>query len=493
VRSAAEGYLALLSSQLVRLPLGMLNAALLARLLGPDGVGQWALLTATATALHSGLLNWTQAGGLRYGREEWASSGTVRNTWAGRWPWIAGGLGLSAAIMLPGSWTPFGRLIRLPVEWAPLVPLYVVSMWAMAEAQTLQQVTGRIGPLALVPVIPTAATATLLVGLASAHRAWSSAGVLATLVGVAVITWSASCAHEMRLARAGWPRPAGLARTFRFGWPLIPGFLAGYLAAWGDHLLLQAWFTVRDVGFFQAAYQATLLTAGLATPITTLLTPRAIDASRDPAALPRLLRVVFPTLAVLWAVAIVPVIVVLPAAFERLLGPSFTPARHLLVVLLALVPGAVVSQVYSVLFTVQGRLRQNVLILVAMTSINLGLSLALVPRFGAYGSCLATVVSYLASQLLYLVDQHRHVKVPMGGALSLFAALWAFGLLQLLVGPALFPRIALAVVAWTAFVALARRRGLADAAVIQSVLSGRLSVAAPHLCRLLVSPAGARP
>jgi O-antigen/teichoic acid export membrane protein len=491
VRSAGEAYVALLSSQLVRVPLGMLNVALLARLLGPDGLGQWALVTATATALHSSLLNWTQAAGLRYGREEWVASGTVRSTWAGRWPWIAGGLCLGAAIVVPASWTPLGRLIRLPPGWAPLVPAYVFSLWAMAEAQTLQQVTGRIGSLAVVPVIVAAATSLVLVLAAASGGAWPSVAVIAALVGVMLLAWTVSCVRELRVARAGAPPPAGLGRALVFGWPLIPGFLVGYLSDWGDHLLLQAWFSTRDVGLFQSAYQAALMAAGLATPITTLLTPRAIDASRDPGALPRLPRVVFPTLGVLWAVAIVPVVVVLPEMFQRILGPSFSAASHLLVVLLGLVPGAALTQMYSVLFTVQGRLRRTLVFLIAMTSINLGLSWVLVPRLGAYGACLATLVSYFTSQLLYLIDQHVHMKVPAGGMMSLLGSLWAFGVLQLLVGPALGPRLVLGALALLGIVVLARRRGLADAAVMDSVLSGRLRGAAPPLRRLLVARAGA--
>ena len=64
-------FISLTVGKLLRIPLAVLAASLLARAVGPEGVGQWAMLLAVTTMLHSFLLSWTQAYNVRFGREEW--------------------------------------------------------------------------------------------------------------------------------------------------------------------------------------------------------------------------------------------------------------------------------------------------------------------------------------------------------------------------------------------------------------------------------------
>ncbi len=79
-------YASLVLSQGVRIPLGILSMTILARLLGPDGLGKWSMGIAVATLFHAALLNWTQSSHIRFGREEWVERRSLSGTWAARIP-----------------------------------------------------------------------------------------------------------------------------------------------------------------------------------------------------------------------------------------------------------------------------------------------------------------------------------------------------------------------------------------------------------------------
>jgi O-antigen/teichoic acid export membrane protein len=480
-------YLYLLLSQGLRVPLGVANVALLARIAGPDGIGQWAIVMAVTSILHSLLLSWTQAPHVRYGREEWTATGSLRRTWSGRWPSIAAGLAVACALLVVQSGTALGRFLRLPAHWWPILVGSLLSLWLAAEAQSLMQIMGRMTRLAFAPVLVMGSSASLLVVLHARGTA-GIGGALAGIVPVTVAAWGTIWWLEFRNSRAGLPRPdrRALVECLAFGWPMIPALLIGYLSDWGDHLLLQLWFSAREVGLFQSAYQVLQVTAGLAVPLTTLLLPRLIDQQlRDPLAAERSVDRVFPTVAILWALLVLPAVALLPALFLAVLGERFAEAVPPVCLLVVAVPSAAVTQLYGVLYTLQGRIDRTVLVLAAMTALNLTLSILLVPRWGPPGAALATSLSYLLSQYLYLTEQHAFLKVPRKRMLLLFATVTATAVIQGMVSEPWSLRLAVAFVGMVVLVGLARRHALVDGEVLRIILSGRLQRAGEWSARLL--------
>ena len=93
-------------------------------------------------------------------------------------------------------------------------------------------------------------------------------------------------------------------------------------------------------------------------------------------------------------------------------GPGFSELRAFVSALSLAIPGAALSQMYSTLFTMQGRLERSVGILVVMTITNIVGSLLLLPLLGPLGAALATAASCLISQRLYVLAQHRHLVLP---------------------------------------------------------------------------------
>src|SRR5687768_2933766 len=75
-------------------------AALIGRLFGPDVLGRWTLIVAAGVLLHTGLVNWTHASTVRFGREEWARAASLRHTIAARMPLLATSFVLAAMLVI---------------------------------------------------------------------------------------------------------------------------------------------------------------------------------------------------------------------------------------------------------------------------------------------------------------------------------------------------------------------------------------------------------
>lgn len=466
----------------MRAPLGMLLTSLMARVLGPEGLGTWTMLVAVGTLLHSVLLNWTQVITQRFGRIEWLQGGRLDETWSSRWPLIATGLTVAVALVAfhPGDWLK--RMYRLEENALWLVVPILAGLWLAAECQGLLQVTGRFARLSLAPV---AADIFLMLVLVAAWCVNSLAvaripltGLLTGLASAGVLFWGIATIIEWRKMKLRWlcVHEVKIRDSLIYAWPLIPGFLIGYVSDWGDQILIRQFFTEREVGLFQVSYQYLLLLVGLAAPIATVILPQlAGNALNDENAVKRYVEHMAPLAVVLWLPFALILVAVMPAVFTWLLGPHFSESGLIFRVLLAAVPGSIFGHVYGVPYTVQGRLgRSTVLYGGLMSLANLGISLALLPSFGAIGAAIATSVSYLLIQALYFADQTRTCNTPSGSAGLALVLAHGFGIVQAML-PDILPRFALAMVTCVLVVLVARSGEVVNPDVLARLFSHRLA------------------
>ena len=485
-------YVTLAISSGLKVPLGIFYFGLLARALGPSGMGQWAMIGAMGTLLHSALLNWTQAPAVRFGREEWDRTHSLQSTWANRWPMLLiGAIAILALLVLnPLEWLK--KLSNLPSTWWPLVLLYLIGLWLTAEVRSLLQTTGRMVWLAAVPLLVTAALTIFLLILPRLFSNDNTDAFLIVVNGTLVITmaiWGSVWLIEFRRTSAGWIRPQwDRIREFSiYAWPLLPAFFAGYLSDWGDHLLVQAYFSNQEVGLFQAAYQVYAATLSLLSPISTVVLPRLISKSmQDTETVIQYLTKIVPTIMSLWALAVFPLITILPTVFVWILGAKYAEATNVLIILITLIPGAVVTYLYSVLYSLQGRLGTAMVFNALVPAVDLSVSYFLLPRIGIIGAAFGTCLSFFVSQSLYMIDQHRYLKVTASKTWLLYGLLVFFGFAQALAGDGLIGRSIICIAVLALFIPLIRYRFLVDVHVLSGIFSGQLNKVGKILQRVLV-------
>lgn len=481
-------FLTLTAARGVRAVLALASTALLARATGADGLGRWVMVVAASTLLHSALLNWTQVILIRFGVEERRTTGRLDATYAMRWPLLAAGFAVTATLLW---WQPFDWLVQVyglsgPLPW--LVAAYVTAIWLLTELNSLMQVDGRYRPIAFVaPLTEFVTVCFLAAALTLFHLKVTD--VLLGLALIAVTVPAVAAVLEFRRLdfTQGRLSIAAAAVGAQFAWPLLPNFLIGYVSDWSDHLVLRYFYSDREVGVFQGAYQILLLLLSVSTPIVTVVLPRLIGISvTDPTIGRRYVRDVVPTLMILWLPVAAFCTALAPFLALVIYGGRFAGSAPIVAVLCIALPGSVLTALYGMLYTLQGRLHRPTVYLACMAAINVALSLALVPRIGPLGAAVGTAVSYVVSQWLYIRDQHLYLEVPAKTVGILFAASIAFSLLEGFALNGVVARLAVALTFTAAIIAMARHLEIVDRGILARLFIDRFSRVAILLTRVLV-------
>jgi O-antigen/teichoic acid export membrane protein len=193
-----------------------------------------------------------------------------------------------------------------------------------------------------------------------------------------------------------------------------------------DVLMLSKLGTVRDVGFYGAAYRIFELIVIVPQSLCLALYPQIVQAVRSRAG--ELQTIGRATLRYLVA-ALLPAAVAATVAGGRILevlyGGEFTSAVTTLAVLVwAVIPYTWVRYHAYVLVAIDEQ-RIDLLLNVVMSALNVALNVVLIERYGhlgAAGATLISIVCYSSCQFLYLRWRHPTLVAPVPGAGAAIAA-----------------------------------------------------------------------
>ncbi|MDZ4305225.1 MAG: lipopolysaccharide biosynthesis protein [Pseudomonas sp.] len=403
------GLLNLVIGKAFRVPLWFVVSAAVARLLGPDGLGQWSMVLAAGMLLNQLFLHWTQSMTLRFAYGHSAQGG-VENILLLRLPVLvcAFALAVLALFGAPDFWvrSAFGISERVSVLLA------LVAFWMMAETQSLQQVRERFIALAWSPVLIDALLLAVVLVLVfwPGHEAGSlsSSQMIVVLLSVLFLGWAGLFLSELRKTRfAGLGvRIAQLSPMVLFALPLVPGFLIAYLAEWSNYFLIRHFLGEFQLGLFHAGYQYLIILIGIPTALVSVILPRLVRMydEQGEKLLTRFLSSQAPTLVLLWAVLILIPLALLPWFFGLLLGPEFDAAISVLTVLLIAVPGAMAQHVYGMGYFLRGKLLLSTLLFFLVKLIvDVSLAWSFLPSIGVVASAWSVVISYLVLQWCFLL------------------------------------------------------------------------------------------
>ncbi len=198
-----------------------------------------------------------------------------------------------------------------------------------------------------------------------------------------------------------------------------------------DVLMLSKLGTVRDVGYYGAAYRIFELVIIVPQSLCLALYPQIVQAARGRAG--ELKTIGRETLRYLFA-ALLPAAVAATVVGDRMLellyGTQFSPAIGTLTVLVwAVIPYTWVRYHAYVLVAIDQQ-RIDLLLNLAMSALNVALNLILIRDYGHLGAAIATLVSivcYSACQFVYLRTHHPELVAPIPRAATALGAAAVMG------------------------------------------------------------------
>jgi O-antigen/teichoic acid export membrane protein len=367
--------------------LGVALSVLSARLLGPEGQGNFASLK-TSVLLGSQIMNVGLSSALTilFARRPNRIS-TYRSALI-LWPLAVGVVLVAALVTLNASGLATGghALWPLAVLW---IPIQIYTLHVSSGYLALQSVRGlgamEAGGRALALAFGTGAL-TLFVG-----RVDLFAGAL-VLADAAAVATAAALLPRATVSRKHGPRriPAFLGSALRLGLRAYPVLLIPFLLIRSDVLLVRVLRGAREAGIYSIAGQVIDISLVLPTTITALVLPSLVRSARPEDGVRAAFR---PTALVL--VGLAAAVALFGQIGVRLLfGPAYASAYAALLLLL---PGFICLGLESLLaqyFAARGYPPFLTLAWLGAFALNLALNLYFVPRHGFLAAAASSSVCY---------------------------------------------------------------------------------------------------
>ena len=415
-----------LSANLVMLVLALLSSIVLARTLGPEDRGLFALvLLIPEFATSFGLLGFEQANTIYAGLDPSARKPLV---WHSAVLAIVGGtvLALGAAAFL--KFGTYARVEHGPM-WLYLVPLTVIpGKIVLAYWRGILRGANHIFLLNALDVGSRATLTVVILALVGGFKLGVGGAVVADfLLAVGQVAVAAALLHRI----GAWGKPSFdrslWSRSWRFALPSHYGTLASYLNYRTDQFIVAALLPPQQLAFY-------VLAVGLAEPIWTLVgsvtTPLLPHLTNSPGRNPALAAIVSRHVLIWTGLACGLMFTFGGLAVRILYSPSFEPA---VAPLRWLLPGIFTLSLGKILVAeLLARERRNFQFLFgsAVVALNVAANFLLIPRMGISGAALASTISYSFLSLLvawyYLRDigVSWRVLVPRPSDISIYRTLW---------------------------------------------------------------------
>lgn len=412
-QTLARGAAGSLGLQIASTAMALVTAVVLARLLGAADYGHYSLAMIYANLF--GLiacLGFPQLLVRHVARlapqRDWAGISSLVRT-AGLSTAIAAALlAAGAALLIPIVLTgdasrsaPVYLLAMLLVVPIALQRLGETSLLGFDKAVESQLPERFIRPLAFLALVTVSA---LILGSdLSAEEAVLAhlAAYFLSLAGVAVLVMR-------KTPEAWWRAPAGIEPHYlKESLPLLATGLMTLLSTRLDVMMLGWLSDAEAVGHYRFAAQLATLPLMIATTVQAIVSPsisRYHAEDRLPELKPLLVKMSIG--AGIAALGVSIAVIVLFSALLPVIGPSFEDARGPLTILL--VAYGVMAVTYSglPLLTMTGHAGDVAWSNAWAIACNVGLNLVLIPRFGASGTALATLASFVVLTALH----HRNVR-----------------------------------------------------------------------------------
>jgi O-antigen/teichoic acid export membrane protein len=395
-------YLVLTGGQAAALALGAATVALSTRLLAPAGYGEVAVFLSLVQLLYANGVHWTMSPIIRFGRDALTRRGSAGPE-IGTWLALVSTSTIVVVTLAVLAAGPLARWMQWRGRSTGLLVAFVLAVVAAKIQEHAAQMASLMGAYVIGRLIGKLA---VLLGLAYIVARLDVATPAQVLLVMAVGFILQAFTIVPVAARQRWGRvavdPALAGKMAAYAAPLAGRSVAAYLLEWMDVYWLRALRTAAEVGIYFSAYQLFVVIGEAAGVVATLAFP-LLTAMRaggwDIGAYAR----VAPQLAVAWSLLMGGLGLVLPRMASLIFGPRFDPAAPLIALLLIAASFQAAMYLSMPVFTSHDRTANASALLAAMALFNFLGDLILVPRFGAGGAAVATVVTYGIGAALHAV------------------------------------------------------------------------------------------
>lgn len=376
--------------------------ACIARVLGAEAYGQYALAVMVATVVATLLINWPNAAIVRFGREELARTGSLSETFASR-------LGLFGfTLLLAGSALYIFRenlqdYIGLEGSAAYLVVGGLTAAIALSEmCVSTVQAADRVRESAHLQVVSKAVFLALI-----GYAALAGADVTFILIACTAGLLMASGRALLRVRKVIGFRAGSVQRAKQmagYTWALVFGGISGVVVRWVDLVVIKEVLGVAEVGHYSAAYQVFNILGTATAALPSLIFPLMVEL-RTVGKLGRIRAFIdglLPHAFLAWNILLAFCVVLAKPVIVLLLGPDFLPAVLPLQILTLGLSFNAIGRAYTGITNAFDLLNRVAFLGIFVGLINLLGDILLIPILGIEGAAISTVFAFAVTHQSYI-------------------------------------------------------------------------------------------
>ena len=305
--------------------------------------------------------------------------------------------------------------------WVPLfrrhpVYLWAAVFWAAAQSFSMLWYYQGVERMRLIAVLDimgrTAATAGIFIIVRHPSDGWKVLGLQGAGMLMSAAIATAFVYREVPVKLPTWPL---VRNSLRMGWSLFVNCGAVSLYGIGNSFLLGLFVSPQAVGFYAGAEKITHALMRLLVPVHQSLYPRLSHlVHHDRPGANRLASLSLLLMSSMGAVMSIAAFFGAPWAVQIILGKNFAASIPVLRIMAPLPFLDAVSTMLGVLWMLPLRLdRQFNKVVLAAGALNIGLAVALAPRFAQLGMASAVVIVELFVTITLYVTLHRQGLNPL--------------------------------------------------------------------------------
>lgn len=322
---------------------------------------------------------------------------------------------LSTTLIITVGAAPLAAILLGSGSYAPLIRLAAWSIFAQnlsVPAFAWMRAENRALPFSLLAVANLSVNLVGTIILVGVAQMGVAGALLATAAGYATV---AALSLPVILTRAGFSlRRDIIWSLLTFGVPQVFSFMSYWVLQISDRYLLSRMVSLSETAHYSIAYSLGSVLGTLVVTPFALAWPTAMYAIAKRGDAGRIFRLVFDAFGTVLLLAAFGVSILSTVLLDWLFPPSYRPAAPV-IPLVAL--SLALYGMYTVYMTGANIRRMTWLGAIYVTAaavLNIALNLVLIPRYGAMGAAISTLLAYVLLALVTLVVNQRIYPVPYG-------------------------------------------------------------------------------
>jgi len=380
--------------------ISFINLFLMVRILSPAGYGSYVLFISVASSI-AVLTLWTSSSIVRFGREEFATEGSVKKTF-----WANYGILLPAFVFCLLLVFLFrvrlSDYIGISQNACLLLFVYILFSNLVSSVPIAFQAMGKIKHFSYLSLIFSGSFLVVLIVIYLKSLPVSIEMVIALLIfanllAVAIGLWLLRKDIIPICFSKDW-----IKRCFSYSWPYTFGGVSQIVSQNFGQIVIGLFMTGSFVGIYNVAFllqgyliMIPMLSIGLMFPLMTSLV-----VTGEKTRIERYSRVYAPQIGFFWALFISVFLLFAPEIF-LLFGPDYVAASLPFAILLVGITFRIFTTINSPILVSYGLTKHAVSVSIVMGAILLGLYFLLIPKLGISGAAIASTVVFIFGAVAY--------------------------------------------------------------------------------------------